>query len=105
MKFLTIAVLALTANVSAIKLDHGHRHRLHPFEPCTNCGPTPSNPRKTYPDPFAKGPLPKPSPDSPACSDPYKTDLYAPFEYKPQCMTPPIPMNIQSCPIDERKVL
>ena len=43
----------------------------------------------------------------PGCKgvDPFKTELYIPFEYKGQCMNPPLVPNLESCPIDERRML
>ena len=40
-----------------------------------------------------------------SCKNPHKTDLYKPYVYKGHCMNPPVPNNIQACPIDERKNL
>lgn len=36
---------------------------------------------------------------------PYTTDLYKPYAYKGNCLTPPLVPNIQSCPIDDKKML
>jgi hypothetical protein len=35
---------------------------------------------------------------------PFSTDLYKPYVYRPDCLTPPImnPPNIEACPIDDK---
>ena len=43
---------------------------------------------------------------APKCDgDPFATTLHVPYEYKPECMNPPLIPSIESCPIDERKTL
>jgi len=47
-------------------------------------------------------------PETPKCDgvQPFSTDLYSPYAYRPDCLQPPIPANsIESCPIDDKKHL
>ena len=36
---------------------------------------------------------------------PFATDLYKPYAYNGNCLTPPLVPNIESCPIDDKKQL
>jgi len=36
---------------------------------------------------------------------PFSTDLYKPYVYRGDCLTPPLIPNIEACPIDDKKHL
>lgn len=36
---------------------------------------------------------------------PFSTDLYKPYAYRGNCLTPPLVPNIEACPIDDKKHL
>ena len=107
MKYITLAVAALLGSTSALKIS-----TIHPSGQAgitgTNTGPAPGNPggSRKMPAPIP-GPMVKevPPPGSPVCNDPFGTDLYVPYEHKPECMKPPLLPNMEHCPIDDKKML
>ena len=105
MKFITLAVAALIG-ASAHKITTG-APKISGITG-TNTGPAPGLPngvRKMPPMPL--GPLAKKLPDPAAapCNAPFGTDLYVPYEYRPECLKPPLLPNIEACPIDDKKML